>query len=78
MTMNTTFAVFKLRELTTDEGGVITRPDVDTLTLVEGTYKDVEEMARLLLKNNPEDKIVYGRLDTLAKVEAPPVKFTKL
>ena len=55
---------------------LIERPD--TMTVMEGTYKDAEEMARSLLKENPDAKIIYGRLDVLAKVEAPPVKFTKL
>lgn len=57
---------------------LIERPDTDTMTVMEGTYKDAEEMARSLLKENPDAKIIYGRLDVLAKVEAPPVKFTKL
>jgi hypothetical protein len=78
MSMNTTFVFFKLRELITNEGEIIERPDTDTMTVMEGTYKDAEEMARSLLKDNPDAKIVYGRLDILAKVEAPPVKFTKL
>lgn len=78
MKMNTTFVFFKLRGLTTDEGEIIERPDVDTMTIMEGTYKEAEDMARLLLSNSPEARIVYGRLDVMAKVEAPPVKFTKL
>lgn len=76
--MNTTFVFFKLRQLTDGDGGVIDRPDTDTMTVFEGNYKEAEEMARTLLKDDPEARVVYGRLDNLAKVEAPPVKITKI
>lgn len=70
-----TYAFFKLR---TTPGDNLPTPDPDTLTIFTGSYKEAEEMARTLLKDDPEARYVYGRLDTLAKVEAPPVKFTKL
>lgn len=53
-------------------------PTDDTITWTRGTYKEAEEVVRRTLVHFPDKRFVFGRMDKMAYVDLPPIKFSNI
>lgn len=70
--------VYAIFEMTTEGGTLPPTIVANSVQLFEGNSMETAEAVKGLLKVNPDKLYAYGRVDTMAKVDAPPVTFTKL
>lgn len=70
--------VYAIFELTTEGGTLPPTIITGSVQLFEGNVREAEEAIRGLLKVCPEKQYAFGYINQMAKVDAPPVSFTKL